>query len=415
MGVGLGLATSCSKSSEPVPDRDGFFRPEPLRAPPATDSSQRARQGLLAFSLNLHRATSRTGNQVLSPTSIAIGLLMLRHGAAGAAANAIDEALGIRALDETTAVASDWLLRWATLSPPQHLPDAEPPLVRVGARTYVDDRVELTDAFAATTRDAFGARAERLSFRFDPEGARRTMNSWVESATDGQIVGLYPPGSVTPRTRLVLVTTAAFGAGWAALTVRDGSMSFAAPHGPVDAERLSCRNCGVRYGKLPEAEFIRIAYVGWDFGLVVIVPDQTSSLAELEASLSVTDLERALTGGDAEYLNLQFPAFSVAPKQQTLDASLKHLGLEALWSAADWSGLATGATLELNRVIHQATIEVDELGTRAAAATGLEFVERGTAKALPRDFVVDRPFLFVVGDRVTGAALFIGRVEDPTR
>jgi serpin B len=53
-------------------------------------------------------------------------------------------------------------------------------------------------------------------------------------------------------------------------------------------------------------------------------------------------------------------------------------------------------------------IEVDESGTRAAAATGGEMVaSHGPTIA------IDRPYLYVIRDRGAGTILFIGRVTDP--
>ena len=62
-------------------------------------------------------------------------------------------------------------------------------------------------------------------------------------------------------------------------------------------------------------------------------------------------------------------------------------------------------------MVHQTFIAVDEHGTEAAAATA---VLMGTT-SMPQtvDFVVDRPFLFVIHDTAHLTPLFLGRVIDP--
>ena len=68
--------------------------------------------------------------------------------------------------------------------------------------------------------------------------------------------------------------------------------------------------------------------------------------------------------------------------------------------------------LHIGDVLHKAFIAVDEEGTEAAAATAVVMV--GTAApAQPVTLVVDRPFIFVIRDRLTGTVLFVGRVVDP--
>ena len=54
-------------------------------------------------------------------------------------------------------------------------------------------------------------------------------------------------------------------------------------------------------------------------------------------------------------------------------------------------------------------MEVDEEGTRAAAATGAAILESHGPSV-----TVDRPFLFAIRDRLTGTILFLGRVTDPS-
>jgi serine protease inhibitor len=51
---------------------------------------------------------------------------------------------------------------------------------------------------------------ERVDFAGDAEGARGTINTWVESQTNSKIKDMLPNGSVDSLTRLVLVNAIYF-------------------------------------------------------------------------------------------------------------------------------------------------------------------------------------------------------------
>jgi serpin B len=72
--------------------------------------------------------------------------------------------------------------------------------------------------------------------------------------------------------------------------------------------------------------------------------------------------------------------------------------------------------LWISAAIHKAYIDVNEEGTEAAAATGI--VMRSMIAARPEPPIVfraDHPFLFLIRDNHSGAILFMGRVNDPTK
>jgi serpin B len=83
-------------------------------------------------------------------------------------------------------------------------------------------------------------------------------------------------------------------------------------------------------------------------------------------------------------------------------------------SKADFSGMTGAANrLFIQAVVHEAFVAVDERGTEAAAATAVAI---GVDSASPAaTLTIDRPFIFAILDRPTGATLFAGRVMDPTQ
>jgi serpin B len=67
--------------------------------------------------------------------------------------------------------------------------------------------------------------------------------------------------------------------------------------------------------------------------------------------------------------------------------------------------------LFISRAIQKASIEMNEEGTTAAAASAV-FMTKGE-RPQTFEFVGDRPFLFVICDRDTQTILFLGIVQGP--
>ena len=71
--------------------------------------------------------------------------------------------------------------------------------------------------------------------------------------------------------------------------------------------------------------------------------------------------------------------------------------------------------LLISEVVHKTFLQLDEKGTEAAAATAV-IMARATAiiqKPKPVVVRIDRPFVFAIQHRTSGACLFLGQVTDP--
>ncbi|GFP87509.1 serpin-z3 [Phtheirospermum japonicum] len=76
--------------------------------------------------------------------------------------------------------------------------------------------------------------------------------------------------------------------------------------------------------------------------------------------------------------------------------------------------MVDSSSLLISKFIHKASIEVDEQGTEAAAASACLMAEICSMfKPKKLDFVADHPFLFVIRENVSGGVLFVGQLVNP--
>ena len=234
------------------------------------------------------------------------------------------------------------------------------------------------------------------------------INQWVAERTEDRIEELHPEDALDSQTRLVLVNAIALDAPWEfpfdpaatadqPFTRTDGS-TVNVPTMHYD-EYLASATTG-------EFQAVELPYGGGALSMVVIVP---SDLAAFEASLTSESLQTAIDSLTDGGIHLSLPRWT-ARTHLTLNDILIALGMPTAFTPlADFSGMVDGGGLWIDRVEHEAFIEVDEEGTRAAAATG--GVMAGSHGPTVE---VNRPYLYVIRDRGAGTILFIGRVTDPS-
>ncbi|MBM3147216.1 MAG: hypothetical protein FJ000_04885, partial [Actinobacteria bacterium] len=100
---------------------------------------------------------------------------------------------------------------------------------------------------------------------------------------------------------------------------------------------------------------------------------------------------------------------------QQLKETLQALGIERAFDAdlAQLEGITDVKPLYVSSIVHKATLDLNEEGVEAAAATGMEV---GTT-AMPVDtftIVADRPFLVALAESGSQVPLFLSLVRDPS-
>lgn len=272
---------------------------------------------------------------------------------------------------------------------------------------------EWEEPFIALTRDHYRAPMTDLDFVHHPEPSRLEINRWIEDRTEGTIPELLPANSITPLTVLVLTNAIYFNGSWAVQFDPEDTASgpFTLSDGGVVEADFMQQVGSFPCARIDGLSILALPYVGGDLSMCLMLPDAGRRLQELEESISPETLNTWLGMLETADVEVTIPRFSFSSKFELSDP-LITLGMPSAFGLGmtDFTGITRSDPLFISGVYHEAFVNVDEVGTEAAGATGV-VIDR---TSVPGSFRADRPFLFLIRDHVTGSLLFLGRVADPT-
>lgn len=348
-------------------------------------------------------ANSEKGNVIMSPYSATFALSMIYAGSRATTETEMADMLhatGISQADWHEGInAYDLTLDARTAGSSTDWASAN--------KVWTNPGLPLLDSYLDILTGEYGSPLAEVDFFAGPEAARQIINRWVSDNTNDLIPELWPKDSLTDRTEMVLVNAVALDAPWEfpfnPESTRDES--FALPDGSTIFVPTMHYDEYLPSYATEDLQAVELPYGDGALSMVVIVPQD---LQAFEAEMTTATLDEIVAQIKEGGIHLSMPKWS-ARTDIELNDSLQALGMRAAFGDADFSGMIDGGGLYVARVQHSAFIEVDEEGTRAAAATGgaMEGSHGPTIE-------VDRPFLYLIVDRGAGTYLFMGRVNNPT-
>lgn len=373
-------------------------------------------QGNTAFALDLYaQLRTQGGNLFLSPHSISSALAMTYAGARENTAAEMEKALHFTGGQAGTPPAFAALQeRLAEIEKKGHIQLA------VANSLWPQQDYPFLPEYLDGVKAAYGSVIAPQDFKSDTEGARRTINRWVEEKTRDKIKDLIQPGNLDPLTRLVLVNAIYFKGSWAGpfdpAQTEEGAF-FVSPAAEVRVP-LMAKTQRFPYAEFEDVQVAKLPYAGGELSMLVVLPREKDGLAALEARLAPERLAEWRAGLAEREVRIFLPKFKLTWGAVKLNGALKALGMADAFSdtQADFSGMDGQLHwLYIGAVLHKAFVEVNEEGTEAAAATAVVMRMKAMRPATPPEFRADHPFLFLIQEEETGAILFMGRVADPTK
>uniref|UniRef100_A0A224XGN6 Putative Protease inhibitor n=1 Tax=Megacormus gertschi TaxID=1843536 RepID=A0A224XGN6_9SCOR len=275
---------------------------------------------------------------------------------------------------------------------------------------------------ATCTRKTSGSDVGYADFRNDPEGARRTINNWVEAVTENKIRSLLPPSSLGAYTRMVLANAVYFQSLWtipfnaSKTRYRNFTVSLSEQ---VQVQMMSITG-RYMYATFQDSQFsvIQLPYgERGDVVMLILLPDHRFfGLKMLDQIISGEHLRRLRRRLRYKEVCVELPKFKLERSYQLVEP-LRNMGVRTLFNQgeADLTDLVVGRRgyLAVDKVQHRSAIDVSENGTLSVAATTIHYDARSGPPQWPILFTVDHPFFFLILDTVTDVALFMGTVWRP--
>ena len=354
---------------------------------------------------------SGSENRVWSPVNGYIGLAMLAETAGGNSRQQILEVLGADCIETLrTQVSAVWESCYDDGNNPCTLANS----------LWLDEGLEYDQQ---TMNDlAYYHYASVYQGDLGSSKTNKAIQSWLNNNTAGLLNDAVNKVSLPDDTVLALASTIYFQAKWVDEfnPLNNTQDSFHAPGGDITCTFMNKEKIQGYY------------YWGDSFGAVklnlkgngevwLFLPDEGKTVDDVLAEGQYMDMITGNYGEPEEYskymmINLTMPKFDVGSSAD-LKSGLQELGITDVFDTgrADFAQAVqspTAVPVHITSVNQAVRVQVDEQGVKAAAY--IEIPGAGAA-APPEeiiDFVLDRPFLFVIAD-FSGIPLFAGVVNEP--
>jgi serpin B len=254
---------------------------------------------------------------------------------------------------------------------------------------------------------------------FTQDSTLEDVNEWVSDRTEGMIDPFMEEFHNEENLRLFLVNAIYFNGKWSL------------PFSPEATRRTpfyglsATRNVDMMYMSETEYRYysdkgmrgVEIPYGEGRLVMDVLIPEDTqnTTIGEVYGALTEEEINQFLEQLDlsktTELGTLAIPKFEMEYGMVNLNSALQELGMKHAFDEylADF-GLI-GKELFVSQVVHKAKIQVEEWGSKAAAATGIEMETTSALLEEPLRFIVDVPFIFFIRDKQTDAILFMGEMN----
>lgn len=368
--------------------------------------------GVNQFSYQIFEQLENGENVFVSPYSMVMMLSMLDNGAVGQTKEELEKVLGIQNLEQWNIYAKEYMA----------LHKSENAKVLTANSIWLSDQITLSpnadnDFFSPLTQ-YYGA--EKKQMDLTTQEALGQINQWVADKTENMIYPLLNE-KLGSDVRMALINAVYFEGKWEKEFQPEDTKKEKFYGKDKTATVDMMHNYDKKYSYVVKngMRALELPYKNSDVVMDILLPEKKGENAGIIFSkLSMSQKEEifaALSKADSKKIGtLELPKFEFEYGIKDIKDSLQEMGIKQAFNPdqADFSHI--GPNLYLQQVLHKAKVQVDETGTKAAGVTMGVVAENC---ALPKeeekiDFIVNKPFVYVIRDTQTGTILFMGEMQN---
>lgn len=362
--------------------------------------------------LNKLISGDQTENIVISPTSLSLALSMVYEGANGQTRTNMAKVLNLQNLSDSD--VNNFLLNLD-----DYLTSDSNTTVRIANSLWQSVSTPLITNYVSLISKYYKADNFNVDFTNGAKVADQA-NSWVNDKTNGKITSIVNPDSFNKYTLALIINAVYFKGRWTNEFDKSSTQTdtFYSADGTKEQVNMMAQDYFFDYYETNSFQAVRLPYGEGDYRMDIFLPK--TSLADFAKSLSAANWKAWLKNleptNQLNQVNLKLPSFKLDYEAgENLKTALTTMGMgDSFTKDADFSRMVQKSSTPyyIDKIIHKATITVDEEGSEAAAATAILPASGGGS---PPDHIytmtVNKPFLFVIENRSTGEILFLGYIQ----
>ncbi len=360
------------------------------------------------FSFDLFKQayqTEKNDNIFLSPLSISMALSMTLNGANGETQEEMKNALrisgfSIEDINDYCKSLREGLLK---VDPTTELFIANSIWYRQG--------FTVENSFLQVNRDYFNAEINERNF--SSPATLKEINQWCADNTKNKITEILD--NISGDAVMYLINAIYFKGIWQSEFDKKQTSddTFYNEDGIKRLVKMMKQSGEFNYYEDNFTRYLTLPYGNEAFSMRILLPTEGKNIEDVINNLNNESWNKSMILGKSK-INLQMPRFTAECKYDLEKKILPAMGMNLPFSSlADFSGISKNSNLLISKVTHKTYLSVDEKGTEAAAVTSVE-VEL-TAYPNPQkpiDYIINKPFIFVIQENSTGAILFIGTIKN---
>ena len=347
----------------------------------------------------------RNENFMISPLCLANALAMLANGADGNTLKQITDVLGAKdmSIDKICKKYRDLDVYLKSI-------DTETSFANASS-IWIDDKFKVKADFLKKNKEIFNA--EVYNRPLATEKTMNDINSWCNRQTNGHIKDVLN-NIPSPDSRMLLMNALYFNGKWSDPFSKENTKEefFRNYDGSKSKVNMMYKFEFMRASVCDKFDIVEFPYGKRDFSMVVILPHKGQNIDICLKNLSSKQVNKIDSNSDFYYVSVHMPQLEL--KDETdFNRTLMALGMTDAFSVKNANLSKISDDLYVSAIKQKTSIKVNEEGTEATAVTHEIIKAKDADEPKPKvlEFYMDRPFVYLIREKITGTILFMGKVR----